>query len=236
MNARTSVKATRAGFRAAALAMGVIALAALTRQFIPDFTVGTNFVPTFVQSLFSETALHGLVLLFALLAAAPYLSTILPHKMNWFIAVGCLVAGLLYGALVNIPVHLLTQQLLSLPPAEVFEHPQTSASAILAIVIGTVFVAPIVEEFVCRGMLFYECNDIPRWQVAAWSTLVFCTAHVMVGGTAKIVSVIPISLVLVLIRIRFQSWVYSACAHMGTNLVSSSGAILFLLGLNRGFQ
>ena len=92
---------------------------------------------------------------------------------------------------------------------------------LVADVIMTLLIAPVVEEFAARGVLAERMPSLPRWQIAFWCVTFFCIVHYLGGGLMKIAAVLPMSIFFTGLRMATGSWKYPVAAHAGANLASA---------------
>lgn len=81
----------------------------------------------------------------------------------------------------------------------------------------TLIVAPVVEEYLARGVLAERLANLPRWQIALWCISFFCVVHYMGCGLMKVAFVLPMSIAFTAIRMLLGSWKYPMADHVGAN-------------------
>jgi membrane protease YdiL (CAAX protease family) len=171
------------------------------------------------------------VFLMAALVARGYWRSLFPERVNLLLLLGCLVVGVAFAAFLNNPAHKLLFNL-------IFGKPVMTGGLISDVVAGnlfsnmrstnlltfaafaTVVATPFIEELTDRGILFREAEALPIWQVMILSLAVFALSHLLIGGMAKVLAVVPAGLLFVALRVYTGSFLYSAFAHMGLNLAA----------------
>jgi membrane protease YdiL (CAAX protease family) len=238
----TVVPSIRSGFSAACLALGLLALAVLTRTvlvsgFYFDLSDPAALLKAPLHHLIANNLLSNLFPIFSIcLVLLVGTKELLRQKANAKDLLICLCLGIFFGLFVNLPVHnYLVSIFMSSDPTLQNEVPLMDfGRAFVLLGVGfalSCILVPISEELLCRGLLFDETKNLPRLHTAFWSLLMFCFAHYLTFGLTKVVAVIPMAIVFIVLRFRYGSWKHSAAAHMGVNSVATAAEFAKLTGL-----
>ncbi len=143
------------------------------------------------------------------------------HRLPFFVGLGWrrvsapffLVSGLALAFAVQL---LSLPQTRQLPIERLFQTPE---AALLLAIFGTA-IAPLVEEVIFRGFIFGALERSSGTSAAIWLTaLLFAAIHVpqLRGGTAQILAIFGVGLMLSWTRARTRSLAASYFMHLGYN-------------------
>lgn len=226
--------------RATCLVAGIAAFATLANRLIAASDVKLwllmhqqSLPGSLFASQFAEHCSYGIAaILLVWLVAREYWRELFPQKMRWTVLLGSALVGILFAMFLNHPIHaFLFDAFFGSPSfgggavsdtiaAGIFAGQQGWTRILSVSAFATVVLSPFVEELTDRGILFKEAELLPQWQIAVLSLLVFCLSHYAIGGTAKMLAMVPAGLVFVALRLKTGSFIYPAAAHMGVNAVA----------------
>jgi membrane protease YdiL (CAAX protease family) len=141
--------------------------------------------------------------------------------LNWRYLTLAILAGLVFSAIINSATHTFLFDLFN-TNTSAEAAPDTTGTILQILVVASIAIilAPLSEEIANRGLLFAEADSLPRIQLFLWSILVFALMHILAGGTAKVLAVMPMAVLFVAVRQFTGHWIYSAAAHAAVNLVA----------------
>lgn len=145
----------------------------------------------------------------------------LKHRLPFFAGLGWRPVSapffLACGLALAFAVQLLSlPQTRQLPIERLFQTPQ---AALMLAIFGTA-VAPLVEEVIFRGFIFGAVERNSGTSLAVWTTaLLFAAIHVpqLRGGTAQILAIFGVGLMLSWTRAKTRSLAASYFMHLGYN-------------------
>lgn len=216
------------GLRAAALVMGATGICLLIQNVIVRIAVsiwGTPTEGTVFYDIFPllDDAPWRIAILFAcVILVGRKADWLWPKTLNWRFLLLATLAGLVFSAAINSATHTFLFDLFNIGAA-VETAPKIMPTILQILVYGFIGIvlAPLSEEMANRGLLFSEAKSLPRIQLFIWSILVFALMHILAGGTAKVLAVMPMAVLFVVVRQLTGHWIYSAAAHTAVNLVAS---------------